>query len=300
MKVTKEALERVADRRVTGYVVRITPDMAKAWLAANTINRKIRPRRVDDWARVMSGGDWQVTHQGICFARDGTLIDGQHRLHAIVSSGVSVSMLVFADWDRAAFANIDTGLKRTIRDVLRRDSRAVETCVMLVRLAWDMSKNVPQASDVNTMLEVFHDDIAAMMSAAGGTATIRTVAGIRAAVVLRHRIASPSGRRYILDQWRAWVQADWPKTSTSVARLSRRLESISAQGQARQVEQAATAWIAFNPDARDLQRILVNDVSKQIDEMRDAVRRIADNLVEQVATEWLGFSPAEDHEAKEA
>ncbi len=42
----------------------------------------------------MREGHWDTTHQGIAIASDGTLVDGQHRLLAIVESGVTVRMNV--------------------------------------------------------------------------------------------------------------------------------------------------------------------------------------------------------------
>ncbi|MFG2452655.1 hypothetical protein ACGFSG_25040 [Streptomyces sp. NPDC048512] len=63
-------------------------------------------------------GEWQLTHQGIAFDEDDVLIDGQHRLAAIVRAGLTVPLTVTHGVPRAAFTVMDTGRKRTGRDAL--------------------------------------------------------------------------------------------------------------------------------------------------------------------------------------
>lgn len=75
-----------------GYVV--TPALAKQWLEKNTNNRNVNFAKVKKMAKDMREGHWDTTHQGIAIATDGTLVDGQHRLMAVVESGVTVRMNV--------------------------------------------------------------------------------------------------------------------------------------------------------------------------------------------------------------
>lgn len=93
----------------------ITPERAEALLlgAAGLPQRAITPRRVNAFASAMRRGQWQVTHQGIGIDPDGVLVDGQHRLSAVVLAGVPVEMLVVYDVPREAFAVLDTGTARS-------------------------------------------------------------------------------------------------------------------------------------------------------------------------------------------
>lgn len=100
-------------------VQRITPDMAKSMLGANKKNRSIRNHRVKQYAEQMSRGQWQATGESIKFAKDGTLLDGQHRLHAIIESGVTVEMLVVGELDLSTFKVIDSGMSRRPSDALK-------------------------------------------------------------------------------------------------------------------------------------------------------------------------------------
>lgn len=98
----------------------VTPAMAKTWLAKNACNqRKLRAGVVERYARDIKAGQWTLTHQGIGINTRGELIDGQHRLHAIVLADTSVLMMVSTDVPCKAFSHLDLGMQRTISDVLR-------------------------------------------------------------------------------------------------------------------------------------------------------------------------------------
>lgn len=99
-------------------IVYITPDMAKRWLGRNHVNRNVRSKKVDAYARDMAAGRWQLTGEAIKFAADGSLFDGQHRLHAIVKSGVTVPMFVVRGLSAETQQVMDTGAARTVADAL--------------------------------------------------------------------------------------------------------------------------------------------------------------------------------------
>lgn len=102
-------------------VERVDPALAMRWLAANESNRPISAEQVKRYAADMKRGDWKTTHQGIAFDRSGVLLDGQHRLRAVVKAGVTVPMVVFRDCDRDTFDRLDVGKKRTAADALAID-----------------------------------------------------------------------------------------------------------------------------------------------------------------------------------
>lgn len=96
----------------------IGPTEAKALLAVNTNNRTLRARQVSKYADDMANLAWLETGESISIAKDGTLLNGQHRLSAIVQSGVAVQMVVVTDVDPKAMAVIDSGVSRKISDRL--------------------------------------------------------------------------------------------------------------------------------------------------------------------------------------
>jgi hypothetical protein len=100
-------------------VVDITPQMAEEMLARNTHNRNLRHRVVSSYAADMAAGAWAEDGQSIKFAKDGTLLDGQHRLAAVAESGATVRMLVVRNLPLDAQENMDTQAKRSFSDVLK-------------------------------------------------------------------------------------------------------------------------------------------------------------------------------------
>ncbi|MGX4688279.1 hypothetical protein [Streptomyces sp. JNUCC 63] len=99
-------------------VVDVSPRLAAEWLTRNTNNRPLSKSTVQQLAGQIQRGEWQLTHQGIAFDEDQVLIDGQHRLAAIVRAGITVPLTVTHGVPRTAFTVMDTGRKRTGRDAL--------------------------------------------------------------------------------------------------------------------------------------------------------------------------------------
>ena len=103
-------------------VLTITPDMAKTMLAQNMKNnRRLNVETVKRYARIMKAGGWSLTHQGIAFDEDGMLIDGQHRLNAIVQANIPVKMMATynVEHKQGEVFTIDAGRKRTTLNVMQ-------------------------------------------------------------------------------------------------------------------------------------------------------------------------------------
>lgn len=125
---------------ITHEVIQITPDMAKKFLGQNSHNRVLRQKDVNKFARDMRSGAWDFNGEPVRIAVDGTLIDGQHRLHAVVTSGVTVAFLLIRGLPLSAQETIDTGVKRTVGDSLhmRGESNATSLAAIARKaILWD-------------------------------------------------------------------------------------------------------------------------------------------------------------------
>ena len=109
-------------------VVTMTPEAALGFLSGNTNNRKKRGWWVQALSAAIKRGEWVTTHQGIAVSKSGVVLDGQHRLCAIVESGISVDILVVTDVPDDAFRVIDNGIKRSISDLTGMPKRTAEAC----------------------------------------------------------------------------------------------------------------------------------------------------------------------------
>lgn len=100
----------------------VTPEIAKAWLAAgNRKNRKISEPACRRLAGAILRGEWMDTTDAIGLAVDGAIVNGQHRLSAIIIADTSVSCLVVRNVNPEIIKVIDQGAGRTFAQWLAMD-----------------------------------------------------------------------------------------------------------------------------------------------------------------------------------
>ena len=95
----------------------ITPIMAKNYLEHNAVNRSINQQYVSFYADEIRKGLWKLNGEPICFDCDGNLVNGQHRLSAVVAANVPVTFLVCRNVEDGSFSTYDSGKKRSVGDI---------------------------------------------------------------------------------------------------------------------------------------------------------------------------------------
>lgn len=139
---------REIDHGLEMIVVDMTPELAQYILSRNESNRNIRKAAVNEYRESMRKGYWRLTGQGICLSRDGVLLDGQHRLTAVVQEGISIEMPVIIGVESGAQQYQDSGTKRTQADNLKmfdgekNTARLVAMCKVLRLLDEGAYKNM--------------------------------------------------------------------------------------------------------------------------------------------------------------
>lgn len=99
-------------------VLDVTPELAREWLGRNMGNRPMRPGNLKKLTTALKTGKWRMTGDPIRFSITGKLIDGQHRLNAIVETGITAQCVVMSGLDDSIFDVIDSGATRSKSDVL--------------------------------------------------------------------------------------------------------------------------------------------------------------------------------------
>lgn len=124
--VTKDGRDVTAGDGTRAQWIDVTPKKAAAWLENNFRNRPLSDDVVAAYARDMKNGTWVPTHQGIAFNDRDELIDGQHRLRAIVRSGCTVRMMVtfglasqIKGSEMTTMDAVDRGRTRSVADQLK-------------------------------------------------------------------------------------------------------------------------------------------------------------------------------------
>jgi len=100
------------------------PELAQYELDKMGKNRALRKSSISHMVQDMSSNKWHLTPQGIIFNEDNILIDGQHRLTAIVKSGIPQELMVTRNNPRVNQPFIDLTNKRTTKDVYTLDSNS--------------------------------------------------------------------------------------------------------------------------------------------------------------------------------
>lgn len=99
----------------------------KIWTPADAANamtkcsgqRNLNNNRVRLYAREMAAGRWTTGVDPIVFDEDDNLINGQHRLAAVILAKIPVTVLTVRGMPRAAIRSIDMGAPRRTADLVK-------------------------------------------------------------------------------------------------------------------------------------------------------------------------------------
>ena len=101
-------------------VVTVSPPLAEWFLRFNTRNRSVKAGNVEYWKSVLKSGSAKLTHQGVAISGTAEnpirLIDGQHRLMAIVDTGIPMELVLCENTPEESYAFIDSGSNRSMDD----------------------------------------------------------------------------------------------------------------------------------------------------------------------------------------
>ena len=131
----------------------VTPEIAAHFLQKNTGNRDYRKSWVAHLSNIIKNGEWMTTHQGIALDKAGNLIDGQHRLLAIIDSGLPVQINVSYDVDPKTFGCIDIGVKRNLADITKYSKKTAEVCAFMARFLNPRFSRVTTAAEAKEIYE---------------------------------------------------------------------------------------------------------------------------------------------------
>ena len=117
---------------------RIGPSLASNLMDNNLNNRSFRLGHAKDIARQMKLGRWKASPEPIVITTRGRLVNGQHRLWAVVETSTTqeFSVVVIPDEQYTEiFEILDQGASRSSADVLREDNKNITPLNYLLRTA---------------------------------------------------------------------------------------------------------------------------------------------------------------------
>jgi len=145
-------------------LVYLTPDVAAQWLERfNTSNRKIQTTHVNSIARDIRAGNWMMNAQPIAFAGDpstgdATLLNGQHRLEAVVKADAGIEVMIATGIAQEAFATFDMHARHTHRKYIAKGDERVLAAA--AKLQWRVDnemapgdRSAPSATEIEVTIK---------------------------------------------------------------------------------------------------------------------------------------------------
>jgi hypothetical protein len=242
---------RLKYARPYSTVMTIAPDTARYMLQFNTRNRKLNPKHVAFFAAEIKRGAFHTTGQAIAFDWNGTMIDGQHRLHGCVMADTAITVTVAFGLEPDTYLVTDVNnMPRSPATILAITAANVADANMVATqlgLRTSERLGVDIIRDVRTWLHPINDALEA--ASARHTAGLYSVP-TRLGFGLRWAVSPPDERHMILDQWAAFQRGDAPSMEPAVLTLWQRASRnklVKGKGNAPRFDAAATVFTMLSP-----------------------------------------------------
>jgi hypothetical protein len=246
--------QKISKPQMSHSIMGITPEMAKEMLdESNFSNRNIRNGVVNRYAKMMLDGDWKLSPEPIVFATNGRLLNGQHRLSAVVRSGVSCQFSVMTGVEESVFEVLDRGATRNASDALGLNKTLTEAGRLLSVL---QSRSSQYVNDFNTkrmslLIKDLHDDL---LEFCPTRAKIFSTAAFRVGCVAN--VMNGAGKDYAFTLYRDLVLgnvANLPPIGRAAVRsvLNGSIASGGSRGGGQQIALLRSAWMLFDPSKRN-------------------------------------------------
>ncbi|MBY0243435.1 MAG: hypothetical protein K2X55_29425 [Burkholderiaceae bacterium] len=252
--------------------IMVSPTLAGEFLKMNVVgNRKLRKSLVHRYADAMTRGEWMATPEGIAFSVKGDLIDGQHRLNAVIRSGCTVPMIICREVPDGAFKAMNGGSPWTAADATKLPRTQVEVLTFILKSA-SASTMKPTAHQILELDQHIGSHIQALTAYCNSTVKTTSRASVRAAAVVQSILGN---REYAFDLYRRLVLGEvegLPHVAMAFVKqqLIGRLLPDAASGEVAQMCTFVKAMQVLSPKHKDRKRLLYTD------ELRtDAIRDLA-------------------------
>jgi len=250
----------------------ITPQWADDVLKnKNPRNRKLNERTVAAIVRDIENNAFALTHQGIAFDDEGNLIDGQHRLTAVVKANKQVIMLVCTGIpveqnnngaSIKTFALIDCGLPRSTAAVLQMEghknpSRLAASMRMILLscagIAPNMKLSSPQIHEGISLIGESADEMLAMYDS--GKLFVPTSPSF-AALIIYHTAFPQNAKDFLLEA--SAISGGEMSPSRALVTWCKNHPSTGCAAQQATFSATASALMAFH-QCREVSRVTSGD-----------------------------------------
>ena len=239
--------------------------MARELLIMNTSNRPVRNSAVIELSNAIKRGEWVLTHQGICIDTNNVFIDGQHRLLAIIMSGITVDILLTTGSNPDAFKVIDSTISRSLSDKTKLEKFDAENMALLCRTFLNQGKVT--ADQALRVYEKTKEQSELIKKIFMKTKTFGSV-GFRTAAIMQ-LLGNEENSEYILDLYKKLLHADidnLPQVGLSAIKheLKNKFNASAAGGGAVQLGIFTKAFYILDNKNKNVKRLLFEGKQDEI------------------------------------
>ena len=130
---------------VCSEVLTITPKIAEYLISNNwPENRKLSETTYKKYAVDIKNGNWKLNGEAVIFTKTSKLVDGQHRLWAVIEAEAPFTTLVTFGVEEDAFSTIDSGYTRSISFRAKQSPAMSAALNMILMMGYGRSFNTTQ------------------------------------------------------------------------------------------------------------------------------------------------------------
>lgn len=152
----------------------ITPEYAKELLQANIHNRKVKLGIVSRYSKDIANDKWKEdTGEALKISSTGAILDGQHRLMAIVKADKGLNLHIVRGLNDEVFKVIDTGAVRTHADIFQVSGAKNNTIIpqiiqtyILLKKGFGIKQNRQTTLTSHELLDIYVNNEAEWQSVA--------------------------------------------------------------------------------------------------------------------------------------
>lgn len=250
----------------------VTPEKAREYLARNKNVRPVKAWWARALATIIRRGEWSVTPGGLGFDRGGDLVDGQHRLLAIIEADVGCWINVTRDLSDAEVAALDQGMKRHLHHVLGQDQKIVQVVSLAIRVVCGTNRPaVGLAREVSA--GPLGDALRDLTASAGSRAAFYTSAAMRLGAAA-NMIRYPQYREYVIGLYRKLSLGDYADLPPIGYAIVRQVEKGRVRVSGDRYDALCRALALYDYNRRHLAKIQVKDSAVGIEEIRAILRPV--------------------------
>jgi len=258
-------------------LVDITPDKAAEMLTRNRGNRKVTENQVRQYAVDMQQNNWRITHQPVAIGSDGNLIDGQHRLHAIVKSGVSVNMYVahYSTSESVLSLPIDVHKKRSVTDIISCSPRISE---VVNTMYWIWKQRAATSAEAESLIELMSPYVYTLHNIITARPKVRGSAGVRAGVLYR-MLTDPENSGVYAELYRDFCLLNFDNLNSSAMAFVKTCENMTDHNVGQNGRNALFAKTVYAFDLSEQGRKIIRISKESETEILNEFREWADGFI---------------------